>query len=308
MIRTRPTSFRLAVVGAACVVLLAGCQTPSTGLSAAAVKTMDVNGARLAYVEQGRGEPVVFVHGAIADYRIWDRQRAALAADGYRAIAYTQRYFGTAPWRPEWPPFGEQTHSDDLVAFIRGLGAGPVHVVAWSYAGHVALNAALNYPDLVKSAFVFEPGAPTYVTDAATLKAIGDDGGAMAGPAVQAVKEGDNAEAMKRLLDGVSERPGYFAAQPAAAQAMFLDNARTMSFQFGPKAPQISCAQLATIKSRVAIVRGGDVRPYFKLIADEAARCMPSQKYIVVPKAKHVWPGEDVAGFNATLVGFLKGR
>jgi len=35
---------------------------------------------------------------------------------------------------------------------------------------------------------------------------------------------------------------------------------------------------------------------------------MPSQKYIVVPKAKHVWPGEDVAGFNATLVGFLKGR
>jgi pimeloyl-ACP methyl ester carboxylesterase len=307
MIRTQPTSL-LAVVGASCVVLLASCQTPSTGLSGtSAVKIMDVNGAPLAYIEQGRGEPVVFVHGGIADYRLWDRQRAALAADGYRAIAYTQRYFGTAPWSPGWPPFGEQTHSDDLAAFIRGLGAGPVHVVAWSYSGHVALNAALNHPDLVKSAFVFEPAAPTYVTDAATLKAIGDDGGAIAGPVVQAMKEGDNAEAMKRLLDGVSERPGYFATQPAAAQAMFLDNARTVPPMFDAKTPQISCAQLAAIKSRVAIVRG-DSRPYFKLIADEAARCMPSQKYIVVPKAKHVWPGEDVAGFNATLVAFLKGH
>lgn len=306
MLETKSVSFRLAGVVAICAVLMAGCQTASTGRPV--VKTMDVNGASLPYVEQGRGETVVLVHGGVADHRIWDRQRAALAAEGYRVVAYTQRYFGAAPWKQDWPPFGEKVHSDDLAAFIRGLGAGPVHVVGWSYSSHIALDVAVHHPELVKSAFVFEPGTQTYVTDAAVLKAIGEAGGAMAGAAAQAIQDGDNTAAMKRLLDGVSDRPGFFAAQPADAQAMFLDNARTMPGMFGSKAPPISCAELATLAPRVAIVRGGDTRTYFKLIADEAARCMPSQKYIVVPKAGHVWPGEDVAGFNATLVGFLKGR
>jgi hypothetical protein len=150
---------------------------------------------------------------------------------------------------------------------------------------------------------------PSYVTDASALKAIGDDAGAAFGPAAQALKDGDNAEAVRRLIDGVAERPGYFGAQSAAVQAVQLDSARSMPPLFNAAMPPpISCAQLATIKPRVAIVRGGDVRPFFKLIADEAARCMPSQQYIVVPGRKHMWPGEDVAGFNTTLVGFLKAR
>ena len=47
------------------------------------------------------------------------------------------------------------------------------------------------------------------------------------------------------------------------------------------------------------------MRPYFRIIADTAARCLPGATYIVVPGQKHVWPGEDVAGFTATVVEFL---
>ena len=126
---------------------------------------------------------------------------------------------------------------------------------------------------------------------------------------MQALKDGDNAEAVRRLIDGFGERPGYFGAQRASVQAVQLDSARSMPLLFNAaEPPQISCAQLASIKPRVAIVRGGDVRPFFRVIADEAARCMPSQRYIVVPRQKHMWPGEDVNGFNATLRGFLRGR
>ena len=57
-------------------VLLAGCQTssPHSG-SVPAIKQAKVDGATLAYLEQGQGVPVVFVHGAIADHRTWDAQR-----------------------------------------------------------------------------------------------------------------------------------------------------------------------------------------------------------------------------------------
>jgi pimeloyl-ACP methyl ester carboxylesterase len=33
-------------------------------------KEIEVNGVRLSYVEQGFGEPIVFVHGAFSDLRV----------------------------------------------------------------------------------------------------------------------------------------------------------------------------------------------------------------------------------------------
>ena len=60
-------------------------------------KQVSVNGTIIRYWEQGRGVPVVFVHGAISDHRYWEPQREAVAKD-YRFIALDRRYFGTAPW------------------------------------------------------------------------------------------------------------------------------------------------------------------------------------------------------------------
>ena len=42
---------------------------PTTAMSAPAVKAVEVNGVRLSYMEQGSGEPAVFVHGAPSDLR-----------------------------------------------------------------------------------------------------------------------------------------------------------------------------------------------------------------------------------------------
>jgi pimeloyl-ACP methyl ester carboxylesterase len=205
-----------------------------------------------------------------------------------------------------------QTHSDDLVAFIRGLGAGPVHLVAWSSAGEAVLRTALSHTDLVRSAFVFEGVMRGAIGDAAELKAFGDEGGAMFGAAAQALKSGDNAAAVREVIDAVGERKGYFDAQPASARAVQLDNARTLPLDFDPApAPPFGCAQLRQIKPRVAIVRGADVRPRYRIASDALARCMPAARYIVVPdpgRHRHMWPAGDAEAFSATLESFLKGR
>ena len=138
-LQTKTCIARFVAVGA---VLLTGCQTPQAPSAAqTAVKQMDVNGALLSFVDEGQGVPVVFVHAALGDYRTWDRQRAVLAGQ-YRTIAFSQRYFGAGPWGQDWPKFGVPTHAADLVTFIRALNAGPVHLIAWSYSGHVALDVA----------------------------------------------------------------------------------------------------------------------------------------------------------------------
>ena len=114
------------------------------------VKTAKVNGTTLAYCEQGEGAPVVFVHGALSDVRIWQAQREALAQK-YRAISYSLRYH--CPNAPA-PPGAEHSideHVDDLQALIQALGAQPAHLVGNSSGGFMCLYLAMRAPELVRS-------------------------------------------------------------------------------------------------------------------------------------------------------------
>lgn len=38
------------------------------------------SGISMPYVERGAGDPMVFVHGSLCDYRYWDAQLASLSA------------------------------------------------------------------------------------------------------------------------------------------------------------------------------------------------------------------------------------
>jgi hypothetical protein len=85
---------RLSVIAS----LLLGLVIPSSATSAPLAKEIEVNGVRLPYVEEGAGEPVVFVHGAISDLRTWPSAVSETVAKKYRFIVYATipRY-----WRVE---------------------------------------------------------------------------------------------------------------------------------------------------------------------------------------------------------------
>ena len=300
-----PGSFASAVLTATALLVAAGC----AGLPdrPTPLRHADINGARLAYVEQGEGAPIVLVHGAMSDHRTWERQRAHLARH-YRVIAYSQRYFGTEPWGAGWPKIGVQTHTDDLAAFIRGLGVGPVHLIGWSSGANIAINTALARPDLVRSTFAYEPSLASVVTDSADRKVIADDRAAAFGPAVEAVRAGDNATGVRRLLDAVDDRTGALAGWPPAVQAVALDNARTLRLEFldADPPPPITCAQLGQMKPVVAIARGERTRSSYRLLADAAAKCVGGHQHIVVPGARHLWPGDDPQAFSEAVLRFLR--
>jgi pimeloyl-ACP methyl ester carboxylesterase len=88
---------------------------PSPGISGTSAKEVEINGVRLQYLDQGSGESVIFVHGAISDHRAWEPIRDEIARK-YRFIALTQRYFGTGPWKDDGKEFSVATFADDLVA------------------------------------------------------------------------------------------------------------------------------------------------------------------------------------------------
>jgi hypothetical protein len=60
------------------------------------VKQMSVNGTNLAYVEEGQGEVVLFIHGANGDWRTWDELRPLICV--FRTIVTADFGIVTAPF------------------------------------------------------------------------------------------------------------------------------------------------------------------------------------------------------------------
>src|SRR4051812_30592695 len=63
----------------------------------AGVKTMAVNGYDLAYVEEGKGEVLVLLHGASNDLRSFQLQMKPLG-EKFRTISVSLRHYWPEPW------------------------------------------------------------------------------------------------------------------------------------------------------------------------------------------------------------------
>ena len=283
---------------------------PSTATSAPAVKEVEVNGVRLSYAEQGAGEPIVFVHGAFSDLRVWEPIREEVAKR-YRFIAYTQRYYGTDPWPDDGKNFSVGTHVDDLAKFITSLNAGPVHLVGRSGGGARAMIAALKNPVLVRTLTLHEPALLSVLTaDSAEGKAARDDWAKFNAAAVTANKEGDPVRTMRLFIEAVWQlAPGGFDRLPEAAQRMLLDNARTAPLQFGaPPPPATTCDALRNFNRPTLLTQGEKTQISFKLINEGISKCVPGVQQVIFPGLVHNAPSADPVAFTAALFEFFAKR
>jgi len=290
---------------AALTLLATGCQPLRQTSTQPRTLTVAVNRASLTYLEQGRGPPVVFLHGAVADHRMWEPQRAAVAAR-YRFIAVTMRYFGTAPWPDSGAHFSQATHVADVAAFIRQLNTGPVYVVGHSYGSLTALALAIQHPQLVRALFLNEPGAAAAVTDSLDREEALRDRRGITTVAATA-RGGDRTETARQWTDFVNGSRGSFDSLPAAFQAMIVDNARTVPLQLRPGTQlPLTCGQLAEIRAPVAITRGELTRPYYRITVGAVARCVPGARLIPIRGARHRAPSQNSRAFNEALLSFLE--
>ena len=289
-----------------CLLVLAVNQAWSAAApTAPQLKQASVNGVTLSYQEQGGGAPVVFIHGCCTDYRAWDAQRRALAPH-YRFIALNMRYFGTAPWPDGESKYSQQTDADDIAAFIRDLGVGPVDLVGWSYSGPIVMLVVLQHPELVHSLTMHEPGSVSYVSDPAIVKAAAEDRAAALGPVIAAAKAGDFAETARLTPIGVNHQPDFWETTTPEIRSMFLDNARTWLLAVAaPPQPPITCDMLHQIKIPVLITAGSDTRSFYRVAAEGAASCIPGSQLVTIP-GRHLAIAQQPDGFNAALRQFLE--
>jgi pimeloyl-ACP methyl ester carboxylesterase len=114
---------------------------------------IETNGVTLNVVEQGEGPAVLFVHGFPDGWRGWRRQMAAVAAAGYRAIAFDTRGYGESS-KPEDPALYTIFYfAGDLVGILSELDIARATLVGHDFGASVSWNAAMMRPDLFDGVF-----------------------------------------------------------------------------------------------------------------------------------------------------------
>ncbi len=120
-------------------------RNPPTG------KFVEVDGVRLHYVEQGRGEPLVLLHGNGS--MIQDFASSGLietASKTYRVIAFDRPGYGHSD-RPRSTIWTAETQAELIEAALGKIGISKAIVLGHSWGCSVAVALALRSPNLVRS-------------------------------------------------------------------------------------------------------------------------------------------------------------
>lgn len=106
-----------------------------------------VNGARIAYTDEGRGFPLIFLHGFPFSRNVWSKQVEAFKPQ-FRVIAPDLRGFGES--EAAFGPTSLNHFARDLHALMDHLVTGPVVLAGQAMGGFVALAYAHAFPRLVR--------------------------------------------------------------------------------------------------------------------------------------------------------------
>lgn len=97
----------------------------------ATITTQD--GTEIYFKDWGSGQPVLFSHGWPLSADMWDDQMLAVAAAGYRAIAFDRRGFGRSS--QPWDGYDYDTMANDIAALIEELDLNDVVLIGFSMGG-----------------------------------------------------------------------------------------------------------------------------------------------------------------------------
>jgi pimeloyl-ACP methyl ester carboxylesterase len=280
-------------------------------------RKMASNGVDLTYVEQGKGEPIVFVHGAVADLRFWEPQRQAFASK-YRFIAYTYRYHGTEPWPDDGKNYSGATHAADLTAFLTNLKAGPVHLVGLSFGGFLGAIVAAEHPELIRSLTLAEPGLFSLLTDPEDKPAI-DAFNSGVQEVVGHLKAGDQTSALRTMIALVTGGgPDTLDKQPQPLRRMFEENARTLPLLFSGPLGTVTCdghqprsgagRALRAVKAPTLVVEGARTPDWFKRIDKAVLSCIAGSRLVTIPDASHAMSADNPTAFNKAVMEFIAKR
>jgi non-heme chloroperoxidase len=270
-------------------------------------KRVRVNGTELHYFEFGEGEPVVFVHGSIGDYRTWGYQFEPFAMR-HKVISYSRRYHYPNTWSGDGSDYSTGLHADDLAAFVNSLGYGPAHIVGLSTGASIAAQCAAMYPDVVGTLTVNEPDLMPWLVDMEGGKAQLDEYQKRVDfPAMKAMANGDYESCMRIFIDGILGEH-TFEKLPPEMRTVIMDNVPELRAEFQASKTYYSAftpEDAARISVPTLLIEGTRTIGFFRHIAEKFAEQIPHIERALIDGAPHAASTMTPDQFNDVVLDFL---
>lgn len=108
----------------------------------------DIEGQKMHYIDEGKGETILFVHGTPSWSFDFRHIMIALRCK-YRCIAIDHIGFGLSD-KPSQFDYETASHSRRLAKFIDHMQLQDITLVVHDFGGQIGLNAACQFPNLFK--------------------------------------------------------------------------------------------------------------------------------------------------------------
>jgi pimeloyl-ACP methyl ester carboxylesterase len=261
----------------------------------AAVEVVRANGVEIAYQRVGEGPPLVFVHGAAVDGRMWQPQLASLA-DEFTVVAWDEPGAGRSSDVPA--DFGLADYANCLAALVEALALGSAHLAGLSWGGTVVQELYRHDPGLVDTLILVD-------TYAGWKGSLPED-------EVRARLAG-----VRQMLAAPAEEfdptlPGLFAGDPPAEFVPLLEQ---MAAAVRPHCLRTQLFVMAEADQRNLLPRIAvptlliwgelDTRSPLR-VARQFQEAIPSAELVVIPGAGHVSNLEQPERFNQAVREFCR--
>ena len=232
------------------------------------------------------GQVVVLLHHGLGSIRSWDAQVHALAAAGYRVLAYDRWGYGGSDPRPQLsaPLFADDIQ--DLRALIAHLGTTGVGLVGHSDGGTIALYYAARYPEQVDS--LVTVAAHIYVEVKMTHGIEG----------VRQAYESESRLRESRLRAGMRRLHGEKTEDVFWNWYHGWTKAENLAWDMRPTLGRVTCPAL--------VVQGENDEHAAPQHAMEIAAAISGSELWLVPGAGHMLPQEQPLLFNQRVLDFIK--
>jgi pimeloyl-ACP methyl ester carboxylesterase len=261
---------------------------------------LDANGVRIYHEVEGRGTPLVLIHGWSLNLRMWDLQARDLA-DEFRVIRMDRRGFGrsTGGEDPTWDP-------EDLRLLLDELGVKRCHMLGMSQGARIALTFAVAFPDRVRSLILHGSPAP----DGFGLPFTGPD--RLPNAEFQTLAKTQGLDAARRAWAAhplMEIPPGRREARERLRELLSAYRGGRWLSPVEPSGPAklVSMGDLARLHVPTLIIVGDREVPYLRIVADALTYGIAGARKIVIPGGGHMVNIVEPDRYNRAVRSFLHG-
>ncbi len=262
-----------------------------------------VAGVELEYWVKGTGEPVVFLHGGVLTDWFGPIADGLSQTGCHQLVSYHRPGYRTSTMPSQPITMAEQ--AECCLALMRHLGLARAHLVGHSIGACIALEAALQAPEMVASVALLEPPVMAATIDPSPALSVLRASAAL-------WKQGDLAGAMDTFMRGIVD-PDYERVLDGVLgmwrrDALTGTDAFFRSDQPAMQAWRFDQPEAARVRQPAILFLGENstrVNPIREPIHRTLLSWLPNAEGRTLEGASHLLPLQQPAQISAALTAFV---